>query len=89
MIKDIIILIALTGIGLKFFKPKKTTRQEELMGKVFISNITSNERYTPDLHRLVCDVRREGENNIEKQKTWVLSHEEYKSVIATGSYRTK
>ncbi len=63
--------------------------RKEIMKKIFISNITSNERYTPDLHRLVCDVRREGEHNIEKQKTWVLSHEEYKSVIATGSYRTK
>lgn len=59
------------------------------MGKVFISNITSNEHYVYGLHRLICDVRFEGEAEIHRQVRKVLSDDEYKSAIATGCYRTK
>ena len=33
MIKDIIILIALTGIGFKFFRPKKSDKAGGINGK--------------------------------------------------------
>ena len=57
--------------------------------KIFISNITSNEHYAYGLHRLKCDIRREGKTTINKQVTHVLSDAEYRSVIETGCYEFK